>query len=91
MDTAPGHMVDEVKKCCKKMNTDIKYIPGGMTPLLQPADTHMNRTTKCFMQDKWNDWMFQEDGVLIKIYISHPRIYLVFYLVFIFYYFIIMF
>ena len=63
MDTAPRHMVDEVKKTCQKMNTTIKYVPGGMTPLLQPADTHLNRTIKSFMTEKWNSWMFQEDRV----------------------------
>ena len=57
MDTAPAHMSDKVKQKLKNGGTTVKFIPGGMTPLLQPLDTHLNRPMKDFMTAKWNEWL----------------------------------
>ena len=34
-------------------NTTLAMIPGGMTPLLQPADSHWNKTFKSAMKHRW--------------------------------------
>jgi hypothetical protein len=38
-------------------NTTVAVIPGGMTPLLQPADSHWNKTFKSAMKRRWLDWL----------------------------------
>ena len=35
----------------------IIIIPGGMTPVLQPADVRLNKPFKAAMRDKWLDWL----------------------------------
>ena len=34
-------------------NTTVAVIPGGMTPLLQPADSYWNKTFKSAMKHRW--------------------------------------
>ena len=46
MDNAKSHMSDEVGSAFQNLETDVKYIYGGMTPLLQFSDTHVNKSFK---------------------------------------------
>ena len=46
MDTAKSHMGDEVGSAFQNLETDVKYIYGRMTPLLQFSDTHVNKSFK---------------------------------------------
>ena len=57
MDTARCHLTQPVKTELQKTNTVVQYVPGGMTPLLQPLDTHVNKPLKASMRKKWEKWM----------------------------------
>ena len=46
MDAAQSHKGDEVISAFNKLNTKVKYIDGGMTPLIQFLDTHGNKPFK---------------------------------------------
>lgn len=41
-----------------RFNTDIIYIPGGCTGILQPADVSWNRPFKAAMQECYDEWLF---------------------------------
>ena len=57
MDTAASHTVEVVKTELTKLNTNIKFIEGGMTPLLQVMDTHVNKTFKDILKNRWAEWL----------------------------------
>ena len=63
MDSAKCHLTDAVKKALKKSNTDVKYVPGGMTPILQTLDTHLNRPIKDFVYGKCEDCILNGEQV----------------------------
>lgn len=54
MDTHRAHLCDPVVNAfAKKNRTDILYVPGGMTPVLQPLDVYVNKSFKSNMKTKW--------------------------------------
>ena len=55
MDSAKSHPGDEVELAFTDVNSSIKIIHGGMTPLLQFLDTHVNKPFKDIMKEKWED------------------------------------
>ena len=57
MDTAASHTVEVVKTELTKLNTNIKFIEGGMTPLLQVMDTHVNKSFKNILKNRWAEWL----------------------------------
>ena len=57
MDTARSHIGDEIGSTFQNLETDAKYVDGGMTPLLQFLDTHVNKSFKDRLKDTWADWM----------------------------------
>ena len=57
MDTAASHTVEVVKTELTKLNTDIKFIEGGMAPLLQVMDTHVNKSFKDILKNRWAEWL----------------------------------
>ena len=56
MNSAESHLGDEVEQAFTDVNSSINIIHGGMTPLLQFLDTHVNRPFKDIMKEKWEDW-----------------------------------
>jgi hypothetical protein len=57
-DSATSHVKKTVLSSLKQhYATTSVVIPGGMTPLLQPADVSWNRPFKCLMRDKWLTWL----------------------------------
>jgi hypothetical protein len=44
----------------------VAVIPGGMTPPLQPADTHWNKPFKTEMKRRWRDWLLQGEHEYTK-------------------------
>ena len=57
-DSATSHLKRTTISSFKQhYNTEVAIIPGGMTPLLQPADVHWNKPFKSAMRDKWLQWL----------------------------------
>jgi hypothetical protein len=57
MDSATAHRRKEIKQILKThYNTAVEIIPGGMTPLIQPADVSWNRPIKASIKRQWNEW-----------------------------------
>ena len=57
MDCTKRHLGDEVEQAFTSVNSSIKIIHGGMTPLVQFLDTHVNKPFKDIMKGKWEDWI----------------------------------
>ena len=57
MDSAKSHLGDEVEQAFTDVNSSIKIIHGGMTPLLQFLNTHVNKPFKDIMKEKWKHWI----------------------------------
>ena len=57
MDSAKSHLGDEVKQVFTGVNSSINIIHGGMTPLVQFLDTHINKPCKDIMKEKLEDWI----------------------------------
>ena len=57
MDPAKSHLGEEVKRAFVDQNSDVEIIHGGMTPLLQFQDTHVNKPFKDRMRDEWEAWI----------------------------------
>ena len=56
MDSAKSHLGD-VPEFFKRYNTECKIIDGGMTPLLQFIDTHINKPFKDILKERWAEWI----------------------------------
>ena len=57
MDSPKSHLGDEVKQVFTGVNSSINIIHGGMTPLVQFLDTHVNKPCKDIMKEKLEDWI----------------------------------
>ena len=66
MDSAKSHLGDEVEKAISDVNSDVHIIHGGMTPLLQFLDTHVNKPFKDGMKEKWEDRIENGDAEFTK-------------------------
>ena len=51
-----AHLCDNVKQILKNSCTDVAIIPGGMTSLLQPLDTGVNKPFKGIQLHFWWKW-----------------------------------
>ena len=40
-----------------RYNTECKIIDGGMTPLIQFIDTHVNKPFKDILKERWAEWI----------------------------------
>ena len=56
MDSAKSHL-GGVPESFKRYNTECKRIDGGMTPLLQFIDTHVNKPFKDILKERWAEWI----------------------------------
>ena len=54
-------MTDRVKTHCGSLNSDVGYIPGGLTSQLQPADVSWNKPFKTAYRELYNEWMATGD------------------------------
>ena len=75
MDSQGPHKVTEVLKLLSdRCDTFTAIIPGGLTPIIQPADVSWNKLVKSRIKHFWRDWMdepkteadFTPDGNLKK-------------------------
>ena len=57
-DSYPAHTNSTVTGSFKQhYNTTVGVVPGGMTPLLQGIDTHINKSLKTDIKKKYRDFM----------------------------------
>ena len=66
MDSAKSHLGDEVEQAFTDVNSSIKIIHGGMTPLLQFLDTHVNKPFKDIRKEKWKDWIVNGEAEFME-------------------------
>ena len=66
MDSAKSHLGDEVEKAFTDVNSSIKIIHGGMTPLLQFLNSHVNKPFKEIMKEKWEDWIVHGEAEFME-------------------------
>ncbi len=57
MDSMRAHLKDSVKDRCKRVNTSLAIIPGGLTKKLQPLDLSVNHIFKSNVRKCWEEWM----------------------------------
>ena len=57
MDPATSHPTEEVKQGFSNLKTNVKFIKGGLAPLLQFMDTRVNKPFKVEMKSKWAKWV----------------------------------
>ena len=56
MDSAKSHLGD-VPEVFTRYNTECKIIDGGMIPLLQFLDAHVNKPFKDILKERWAEWI----------------------------------
>lgn len=57
---AKSHLEDVVESF-KPCNTDCKIIDGDMNQLLQFIDTHIKKSLKHIVRQRWADWIAKQD------------------------------
>jgi hypothetical protein len=57
LDTSPAHLTITVLEAMAKLrlHTTVAFLPEGMTPYLQPVDTHINKPLKSRIRDFLED------------------------------------
>lgn len=56
LDTYKAHMTARFVSAVSALNCDIIYIPGGLTPILQPLDISVNKPIKDYIRDSYSRW-----------------------------------
>ena len=64
LDAYRVHMMGTVVNRIQSIGIEVIHIPAGCTYLCQPIDVGINKTIKCGMREKWEDWMLQGEGIV---------------------------
>jgi hypothetical protein len=64
LDTYRVHMMGTVVNRIQSLGIEVIHIPPGCTYLWQPVDIGINKMIKCGMQEKWEHWMLEGDGIV---------------------------
>ena len=56
LDTYSAHLTERFRSALSALNCDIVYIPGGLTPMLQPLDISVNKPIKDYIRDSYSRW-----------------------------------
>lgn len=51
------HLVHSVRKCAGSLRSALVVIPGGLMKLVKSLDIGVNRSSKCHVREKWENWM----------------------------------
>ena len=57
-------MMETVFNRIQSLGFQVIHIPPGRTYLCQSVDIGINKMIKCGMQEKWEDWMLEEAGIV---------------------------
>jgi hypothetical protein len=64
LDAYLVHMMGSIVNRIQSLGIEVLHIPAGCTYLCQPVDVGINKTIKCGMREKWEDWMLEGDGIV---------------------------
>ena len=55
-DSLQAHLTNEMKAVLNRPKIDVAVIPGGLTPVLQPPDKCLNKTSLSEIMSEENTW-----------------------------------
>ena len=61
LDSYKPHKATKVLNNLEERGTDVSYIPGGYTPLVQLMDILVNKPFKGYIKEQWTQWMAAAD------------------------------
>lgn len=64
LDAYRVHMMGNIVNQIQSLGIEVVHIPAGCTYLCQPVDVGINKTIKCGIRDKWEDWMIEGEGIV---------------------------
>ena len=67
MDQASMHITEDIIKEIEKYDTEIIFIPKGMTRILQPLDVSINKPFKTLIRKKYAEYCCNKNLSYIKI------------------------
>ena len=66
MDTSKGQDNDILKKFCSENSCEIVILPHNLTNKFQPLALTINKATKIFIQNQYNDWFSNQVAHQLK-------------------------
>ena len=66
MDTFKGQDNDILKEFCSKNRCEVVIVPHNLTNKFQPLDLTVNKATKAFIQNQYNDWFSDQVARQLK-------------------------
>ena len=64
LDAYRIHMMGTIVNRIQSLGIEVLHIPAGCTYLCQPVDVGINKSIKCGMREKWEDWILDGDGIV---------------------------
>lgn len=68
MDRARSHFSEEINDLFNKYDSNYVLIPPGLTSVLQPLDTHINKTFKYNVKNEYHKWLIKNKENTITDY-----------------------
>ena len=66
VDRARSHISNEITNIFKQYNSNYVLIPPGLTSLLQPLDTHINKTFKYNIKNEYHQWLVKNKDISLN-------------------------
>ena len=66
MDRARSHFSEEIDNLFKENDANYVLIPPGMTSVLQPLDTHVNKVFKSNIRNEYHKWLIKNKNSVIN-------------------------
>ena len=60
------HFSNEITNIFKQYNSNYVLIPPGLTSLLQPLDTHINKTFKYNIKNEYHQWLVKSKDISLN-------------------------
>jgi hypothetical protein len=58
------HTMGIIMNRIQSLGIEVLHIPAGCTYLCQPVDMGLNKSIKCRMREKWEDWLLEGDEIV---------------------------
>ena len=66
MDRVRSHFSDEITNIFKLYNSNYVLIPPGLTSILQPLDTHINKIFKYNIKNEYHQWLVKSKDISLN-------------------------